>query len=970
MALRLQLTALAVVALAAAVAPSATGQTTDHNRPARLDFVFDDGFYGSPELQFNFSREAISYSVAGEQLAAHVPRFAQPRLLASAPLAQMVRYTDNATRIFATGLDHDGTTPLMVVYESAVDYLDVFTVAGDAVLTAEQTGEGRNRSLLDAGAHPDLLGGIVADRCFHPHSGAICHGLIVLACKVWQSDDGGGSWAIGGTAIFTSQDQGLSWQLLYAEQDVDVGRDRGREWSLQNWFPTQPGEAPLEACFTLTDYLYNPGATGGRVYFFRATRPAVGEPWHMEPVQVIFEGGHDLVSQHAHAAGVLPHDEAGVRVLAAFGDALDKNRIVSITQPNWDYVDQPWLILDDFHGSHRRPAELDPRQSVGPAHSGVPSNELLGFEGNQFVGCAPTADLEGLLVGGDLRHESIVRLQPDPSDPSRPFTSFIYGSPLANGELSECFIIRTPTPEQGGPYTARYSPRTNGATPPDPYAPRVLFSPDGEHWGQAWAHGISNARPAVHGPHIYLDSHIDNGGIRRISTPNWVTGRPLSLAPGGLQKQAFLPFFISNGYGSVERLERDGTDQVIFEGEPLPIQPPTGGPVYHIRSSRSAPNDYLGYFLPMSYHTGLGSQLQSDWVASRWWVLPHDRCKTARLHLEFVENFSPILTTRRTVLDSVDRWLPQVVLEELPVADDLPLRQRVYAGPNDVSDRQDLFVAFDLLLEGSAVASYPMKPVRIWSEPLPILPDEVASITGFACGEQWAIILAAEVPDDSWDSTVALPDVLPLFTIWGDEENYIEYYADVPAQQVKAAIVSGGELATTMMAGGVIYWLRGSSFIVAVTDAGDDRGIRSVISPANHPPRAMSGGTPHGDSASLAVQPTEIRFSSHHGTSGAGGETIHVTPLLWWGGEVRTHESMEYLDMRDQLLTLDFLWRLELPPADLDKDGRINRDDLGILLASYGRSTDDPRCDRRGDLNADGVVDLSDLGALLPALDP
>jgi hypothetical protein len=53
--------------------------------------------------------------------------------------------------------------------------------------------------------------------------------------------------------------------------------------------------------------------------------------------------------------------------------------------------------------------------------------------------------------------------------------------------------------------------------------------------------------------------------------------------------------------------------------------------------------------------------------------------------------------------------------------------------------------------------------------------------------------------------------------------------------------------------------------------------------------------------------------------------------------------------------------------GDVDMDGDVDQSDLGILLASFGRPTDDPLFDRNADFDCDGDVDQSDLGTLLAA---
>lgn len=52
-------------------------------------------------------------------------------------------------------------------------------------------------------------------------------------------------------------------------------------------------------------------------------------------------------------------------------------------------------------------------------------------------------------------------------------------------------------------------------------------------------------------------------------------------------------------------------------------------------------------------------------------------------------------------------------------------------------------------------------------------------------------------------------------------------------------------------------------------------------------------------------------------------------------------------------------------PGDADGDGDVDQSDLGILMQTYGRSSDEPDFDPHADFDCDGDVDQSDLGILL-----
>lgn len=61
-------------------------------------------------------------------------------------------------------------------------------------------------------------------------------------------------------------------------------------------------------------------------------------------------------------------------------------------------------------------------------------------------------------------------------------------------------------------------------------------------------------------------------------------------------------------------------------------------------------------------------------------------------------------------------------------------------------------------------------------------------------------------------------------------------------------------------------------------------------------------------------------------------------------------------------------WSVTLPvfcPGDVDGDGMVNITDLGILLSHFGVTSGAARSD--GDLSGDGAVNITDLGELLAA---
>ncbi|NHW35692.1 hypothetical protein GQF04_13925 [Paenibacillus aceris] len=57
---------------------------------------------------------------------------------------------------------------------------------------------------------------------------------------------------------------------------------------------------------------------------------------------------------------------------------------------------------------------------------------------------------------------------------------------------------------------------------------------------------------------------------------------------------------------------------------------------------------------------------------------------------------------------------------------------------------------------------------------------------------------------------------------------------------------------------------------------------------------------------------------------------------------------------------------ITIQPGDVNGDGRYSVGDLGIIAASYGKTSADPNWSsyKNADLNNDGKVDIEDLAAL------
>jgi hypothetical protein len=925
----------------------------DRSEPKQ--FAFDGGFLASPGLLFNFARgEEVIWS-GQVRYGADEPRYESLSTLAPAPEVEVVRETPSNTSVLGSGLDHDGVTPLMLVVDRSLRFMDVFTVAGDELLQAELTGVGRNRTDLGGFTRLDLLHGAAPDMAHEPICAAVCHGLIVVQCKVWfNSLVDGDYWRPVTTSFFTSQDAGQTWELFHEDTWVQNYWDRGREWCLQNWWPMQREPTPTEAFFTSTDYRYNTGAQGGRTYLFRASRSSLGAPWAVEPVSVVYET-EGTRNEHSHTSAAVPLPGNGMAVITSIGDSQPRNRVVNQRRSDQDYLAPGWSTNERFHGSRFRDLVVDPEYGTW-SDDGV-HNEEFGTEGNQFVGCAPGTMSGDILVGGDLTSEQIMRIPASEMLKDHPNTEHVFGLSVTSGNnRSEVFLIRTPTPEHGGPYFARYSPLSQGGDTPAA-ARRVLYSENGTNWAQVWQPQAGNFQGAVHGEHIYTDSFINSFGIRRMALPQLLHRQPLRVGAGGMQRAVAEPEVISGPDGELTLLQRNMQGQWLHEGEVLSPQPPCAGMVYHVTASRFFDGEQAGRLKVCGESLDIGDAVPGNALQMRCWVMNNAPGVTMHPGLEMRDQGGKIQMLQRPVYASVDRWFPVLGIRSAVVSDNAQVVLRVLASAAAGADDADFFLALDSVVEGVGAVDYALPPDQSPGGTGSWFPDEMASITGFQCTSTWTVTLAGQLPLDSWDGSIESTGLWPLVTLWGDASNYIELSAstaDPEDSRVLAVIVRDGVEAARLESEPT-YLLRGSPLLVSLSDAGDGLGVRMSISTggqAAHDATVVGGGF----SASPRAAPNQIRLSSHHGTQGDGTE-VRVSPMLWWGGEVRETDFLNSSARLTLLQTLAFLGDGKLR-GDLDADGDVDQSDLAILLASY-------QIDSGGDVDNDGDTDQQDMGILL-----
>ncbi len=858
-----------------AKSPASPAQDTTATTPPK-SFRFDAGVSLSPGLSFTFERSVPTIDGQGNHLPPDQPRFEQPSTIASVVTPELVRPAQYGTTILGSGVDHDGVTPILVVKDSALNAVDVFSV--EDVPAADASGIGRVRTSLGSG-FIDIMGGTVPNRRFDPRAGVVCHGLIVLACSVsYQPVPPLSAWVVRSIALVVSQDRGRSWQLLFEDASVQENRERLREWSLQNWWPDESGGPVLNAYVAAADYRSKPGCDGGRVVAFRTSRAAVGGGWIITPPTLIYETPTPGAGQHVHAAGIVPHND-GLRLIVGIGDTQSYSRVVSSTRADTTITPSGWSTNENFHGS-------------------------MGTGGNQFVGCAPGPLPETLILGSDLCQEQLMLLDARTGE-----HTWLYGNGWANALPSQNFVIRTPFPDRRGPYCATYEPQQNSTMFP-PGSRRLLYSQDGIHWAQACAPMTQSTwAAAIHGNHIYIDGDgVAKLGLRRIERPPVMhTARPLRVGPGALQRLTPSPIFNAGAGGTITPLSRNPDGLWIDGGVPLNPQPPCNGPVWKLTGTLGSTDTRIADIFPINSPT-MGAATGSSRIIGRVWVMNLlNKSLTARIELK--PNAAAVIESRNLNISSSHVWAPidLMISAAMPAGQRPVLRVRSATGG---SDTQAFYLATDWWAEGEGSPGYPIGPDTAPRGDGTVYPDERARISGFATGDAWTISLVGMLPFDGVDPSVQskVGATWPIASICVGESHNAErlvFAIDPPAHALWAELWRNGAIVGTWRLDGLV-WLRQSQVMLSVARPGPDADLEITVAACGTPPALMNRLEPDGTPLTLVGRPTAIRFDDGTRIDGAGVE-IRTSPMLWFGGEIHESAALPGPERAARFRTLPFL---------------------------------------------------------------
>ncbi len=826
-------------------------------------------------LNLSFTRSHESVDRLGAKVAANLPRYTELTASLSNPKWESLGAIGGTQTIFlGSGYDHDGVTPLAVLYDSTNKQIKIYRE--DDIASPVLT---RTISRTLGAATYDILDGTDIEDGSHayvPFAGVVCHGLITLLC-VKQSAAANPYIGISKVTMQATSSTATDW--FSAGQIVLVGalqqlgnvttyndKPCGAEWCMSNYFPDRDSETLLGAYFPVTDYRHNGGSVGGQVGISYASRSAVGSQWTMGAFKLVY----DSVStegvkneNHFHSVACHQHDKKRLVLVWAEGDTITNNTVRA-------------SILT--HATDIRSGYAGVTPSAPVALHGT-FGSVNSKKGNQWVSACPSPTYGNVLVACDEDLEVIQEFTfPDPDNmPTTLEIRGLYGKfeadrATGNNTNQNGLWIHCPAPERKEGYVARL---TSGSSNDNDYSGhgRILYSADGANWGTVGKFPASSGTRSV--PFIFNNkictTNFSGGAlIYGCDKPSVDIKRGLMVRSGYTQE--LRTYLNANRYW----LTDNGTDNTFTDispdaygnllhpitSEPIPW-PPCPTPVFRVQSSTTSINMISARLSNDDSLTNASHILCQAFV----YVLTDSIVyKSANYN----GNTSGISTTRG--ISTNGSWVP-VTSFDTPAAAAATwyLKHTILSGNSGEAIPCDFLIAFSEVSQSGRMAGTPIA-TSLRGDTAPVVAaDERLEVTGFTLGSQWSIGMSLRVPEECWDTSVAAKmatGVEPLFTLRLDDNNYIYAYAHLKLDWL-ALVVSIGGVETSVPITQVEFY-RLDPIRIAVSNDGTTTSMSVIV-----------GGQRGGETIKTAsypqtIQPTSIRFADKDWSSVAQIDVFDV----------------------------------------------------------------------------------------------
>lgn len=914
---------------------------------------FDGGVETSPGVTFGFERPSAVFGSSGETIDPGQPRFGPETLLCALPETESLLLGLSVNAI-AAGDSGDGR-PVYVVNTSTYQRLSIHIGEGSverALLEGDWTTSYRfiykdpnknNRPNLLVGQHG--YNNSTADsptRAFAlTNGGTVYNGLIVLACDIWELE--GSEWKSrrAGLAYTTVSRLGFwdPWIVVAVGVPTnEADTERGSPWSFSS-FPVGPDE--LVAVWT--DYR-SVIKTGGIAYATRFVR-SEGE-WTAETIRVA-RSESPLVKEHWHCGGLLHHPDGRESILVSTGDGTADNQMLARTKSAGGAWAAPDPIAD---------TGVDARSQVYmPSADWTEPVTVWGGQGsnpyrrhNQAIAMiAANPECTELLCGTDETSAVVLGLTYDPDTLIPTWrTTYLPAVTSWPGDGALNFSMHG---RPGGPYLGRIDAASAADWQAQQRETRVLYSPDGEHWGQCMVAETSGSRQAVlEGLTGYIGSIASEpAGFRRISVPEARLVRPLAISPS--TDNWLFPFM----HTPTDRLDYGVTITKLFDGVsdlPPGVPAPPCDPRNMFLIDNQSYYGRLGVWHPVSDLTDVpvaqGSMLLRAWVYALTPQYSSNPHTTAQLATRFYDETGDHmdLWTGRMDFDAgawtpLTVWSPFKPLGSSTTRPELKWLPAVYLRAEKETDRR---APFRLLIAWEGV--YPDAPT-VQGHGLPPQQTgstEHATLDGFDLGEEWTVLAVGMLPEDEWDNRVggsidggirtASPRLPQLFALErADGSASVRVLADPPLEGMRLRFEDGSDVRELRHARN-IYWLRGSPVMCLVRARAGEITLDYSVG-GSEPRQLLVPGS---------ISPQRVRL----GPDAMWWHSVEALPYALPDDEVDgVFHTMSLrcradfnddglVDTRDVVTFLN-AWSQQLPEADFNGDGRIDSTDIIAFLSAF-----------------------------------
>ena len=827
------------------------------------------------KLSLSLGRSHESVDRQGAKVAANLPRYTELTSSSSNPKWESLGAIGGTQTYFlGSGYDHDGVTPLAVLYDSTNKQIKIYR--NDDFTTPALT---RTISRTVGTATHDILDATTIEDATHayvPFAGVVCHGLISLLC-LKQSAAANPYIGISIITLQATSSTATDWfsvgQVLIAGTLQQLGnvatyndKPRGAEWCMSNYFPDRDSDTLLGAWFPFVDYCHNPGSVGGQVGVMYAKRSSVGSQWTTGNVALVYDTVQtegSKTSNHIHSAACHQHDKKRLVVTWAEGDSITNNVVRSTVMTHASDIRNNYSIATKV---------LTDSLSGTKAASGA-------AKANQWVAACPSSVYGDILVTCDEDQQVIHTFtSPDPDNmPTKLSIKGLYGKfeadrgSVGTNTNQNSLWIHCAAPERKEGYVARL---TSGSGNDNDYSDhgRILYSSDGLNWnaiGKFPASAGERSVPFIFNNKICTTNFSGGSLIYGCDKPSVDLKRGIMVRSGYTQHLRTQAEFddrywtTDSGTGNSSTpitQDADGNYLHPVTLEPIP-SPPCLGPVQYVVTGSTS-------ISAASYRISNDNTLADTAHAlCQAWVYVLEDGMTYRS-----SNYAGLnagVFTDRNILTN-NTWIP-VTNFDTPSGQSGPWYLKHVTHSNSTPMPSKYLIAFSEVSQNGRMAGTPVGVSRRGNTTPIVAADEKLEVTGFTLGSQWSIGMSLRVPEECWDTTVApkmATGVEPLFTLRLDDNNYIYVYAHLKLDWLVLVVsVDGQETAIPITQ---VEFYRLDSIRIAVSNNGATTSMSVIVG------GQRGGETIKTTSYPQSIKPTSIRFADKDWSSVAQIDVFDV----------------------------------------------------------------------------------------------